>query len=98
MSARQKSKGDDPLEPPRARTRTEGSAPVEPDQDREKPEQDQAAEQDQTAEDETKRKFREALAAKQGRRKGEDHIDNPQQHVHNQGPVETKRTFRRKTG
>ena len=48
-------------------------------------------------EDETKRKFREALEAKQGRR-GEAHIDskadNPQPH----GPVETKRVFRRKTG
>jgi hypothetical protein len=73
------------------------SAREKPDQDREKPEQDQAAEQDQTAEDETKRKFREALAAKQGR-KGEDHIDNGPQHVHGQGPVETRRTFRRKTG
>jgi len=62
------------------------------------PQQEQAPEEDQAPEDETKRKFREALAAKQGRRKGEDHIDNPQQHVHNQGPVETKRTFRRKTG
>jgi hypothetical protein len=55
----------------------------------------------QTPEDETKRKFREALEAKQGR-KGEDHIDNQTdkdpQHVHSQGPVETKRTFRRKTG
>ena len=36
------------------------------------------ASQDQVPEDETKRKFREALAAKQGR-KGEDHIDNAQQ-------------------
>ena len=62
-----------------------------------KPGQDQASEQDQTPEDETKRKFREALAAKQGR-KGEDHIDNAPQQVHPQGPVETKRTFRRKTG
>ncbi|HJY43211.1 MAG TPA: DUF5302 domain-containing protein [Propionibacteriaceae bacterium] len=61
------------------------------------PDQDPAPEQGQTPEEETKRKFREALAAKQGR-KGEDHIDNPQQHVHTQGPVETKRTFRRKTG
>jgi hypothetical protein len=52
----------------------------------------------QAPEDETKRKFREALAAKQGR-KGEDHIDNAQQHIHPHGPVETKRTtFRRKTG
>jgi len=57
--------------------------------------------QKQTPEDETKRRFREALAAKQGR-KGEDHVhehtDRGQQHVHNHGPVETKRTFRRKTG
>ena len=57
--------------------------------------------QKQTPEDETKAKFREALAAKQGR-KGEDHIDNQtdrgSQHGHTQGPVETKRTFRRKTG
>ena len=96
MSADEMNKGDDPLETPRAGTRTRGSAPMEPDQDR-APEHDLASEQDQTPEDETKRKFREALAAKQGR-KGEDHIDNPQQHVHTQGPVETKRTFRRKTG
>jgi hypothetical protein len=102
MSARKMSKGDDPFEPPRARTRTPESAPMKsdqaqaPEQDQE-PEQDQAPEEDQAPEDETKRKFREALAAKQGR-KGEDHIDNPQQHVHNHGPVETKRTFRRKTG
>jgi hypothetical protein len=90
------SKGDDPLEPPRARTRTPESAPMKSNQDQ-VPEQDQVSAQDQAPEDETKRKFREALAAKQGR-KGEDHIDNPQQHVHNHGPVETKRTFRRKTG
>jgi hypothetical protein len=115
MSARKVSKGDDPLEPPRARTRTPESAPMKsmskgddpfepprartrtPESAPMKSNQDQALEQDQAPEDETKRKFREALAAKQGR-KGEDHIDNPQQHVHNQGPVETKRTFRRKTG
>ena len=90
MSARETSKGDDPVEPPQARTTTQGRAPEKPDQDR-------APEQDQITEDETKRKFREALAAKQGR-KGEDHIDNAQQHVHAQGPIETKRTFRRKTG
>ena len=48
-------------------------------------------------EDETRRKFREALAAKQGR-KGEDHIDNEPGNVHSHGPVENKRTFRRKTG
>jgi len=47
--------------------------------------------------EETKRKFREALEAKKGRR-GEDHIDDGRQHVHGHGPVETKRTFRRKTG
>ena len=51
----------------------------------------------QQTEDETKRKFREALAAKQGR-KGEDNIDNGPQQVHGHGPVETKRNFRRKTG
>ena len=47
--------------------------------------------------DETKRKFREALEAKQGRQ-GEAHIESesPTQHAH--GPVESKRTFRRKTG
>src|SRR4030095_11866458 len=48
--------------------------------------------QKQTPEEETKRRFREALAAKQGR-KGEDHVDEHtdrgQQHVHNHGPVET---------
>lgn len=47
--------------------------------------------------EETKRKFREALAAKQGRH-GEDHIDGGQQPGHAHGRIETKRTFRRKTG
>ncbi|MET0695575.1 MAG: DUF5302 domain-containing protein [Propionibacteriaceae bacterium] len=50
-----------------------------------------------TPEDETKRKFREALEAKKGRQ-GEDHIDEGPQHVHAHGPVDTKRVFRRKTG
>ncbi len=46
----------------------------------------------------TKRKFREALEAKKGRR-GEDHIDDGQQrNTHPHGPVEAKRVFRRKTG
>ena len=49
--------------------------------------------------DETKRKFREALAAKQGRQ-GQDHLDGAGKaggHAH--GPAEGKRnTFRRKTG
>ncbi len=58
---------------------------------------DQTTAADDPAE-ETKRKFREALEAKKGRR-GEDHIDEGgPQHVHGHGPVETKRTFRRKTG
>lgn len=48
-------------------------------------------------EDETKRKFREALAAKQGRH-GEDHLDNGPKNAHAHGPVDAKRTFRRKTG
>ena len=47
--------------------------------------------------EETKRKFREALAAKEGRQ-GEDHIDNEPSQGHAHGPVETKRPFRRKTG
>jgi hypothetical protein len=50
-----------------------------------------------TPEDETKKKFREALEAKQGRQ-GEAHIDNQTTTQHAHGPVETKRTFRRKTG
>ena len=48
-------------------------------------------------EDETKRKFREALEAKQGRR-GEDHIDSKGRQSAAPWPVETKRVFRRKTG
>ena len=55
------------------------------------------ADDESTPEDETRRKFREALAAKQGR-KGEDHIDNQPTNVHAHGPMDTKRTFRRKTG
>jgi hypothetical protein len=54
-------------------------------------------EDETTPEEETKRKFREALAAKQGR-KGEDNVDTGPQQVHSHGPIETKRTFRRKTG
>lgn len=48
--------------------------------------------------DETKRRFREALAAKQGRH-GQDHLDGGGKaggHAH--GQAEGKRTFRRKTG
>jgi len=49
--------------------------------------------------DETKRKFREALAAKHGREaEGEAHLDSEPRDTHAHGPVESKRTFRRKTG
>lgn len=48
-------------------------------------------------EDDMKRKFREALEAKKGRR-GEDHLDAGSTTAHAHGPVEAKRTFRRKTG
>jgi hypothetical protein len=47
--------------------------------------------------DDMKRKFREALEAKKGKR-GEDHLDSGQPTAHPHGPVEAKRTFRRKTG
>lgn len=47
--------------------------------------------------EETKRKFKEALAAKQGR-SGEDRVTDAPTHVHSHGPVESKRVFRRKTG
>ena len=52
---------------------------------------------DAKAADETKRKFREALAAKQGR-EGEAHLDGKQDQVSPHGKVESKRVFRRKTG
>ncbi len=51
----------------------------------------------ESGEDEMKRKFREALAAKQGRH-GEDHLDGGQRGGQAHGRIETKRTFRRKTG
>jgi hypothetical protein len=51
----------------------------------------------ETPAEQNKRKFREALAAKQ-RRHGEDHIDTDPKRPSAHGPVETKRTFRRKTG
>ena len=47
--------------------------------------------------EETKRRFREALAAKKARH-GEDHLDAGQNAGHAHGRVESKRTFRRKTG
>jgi Family of unknown function (DUF5302) len=51
----------------------------------------------ETPAEETKRKFREALDAKKARQ-GEDHLDAGQHPGHAHGRVETKRTFRRKTG
>ncbi|MDN5760919.1 MAG: DUF5302 domain-containing protein [Microlunatus sp.] len=58
---------------------------------------DKTPDQDGPPEDENKRKFREALEAKKGRR-GEDHLDAGTQPVQPHGPIETKRTFRRKSG
>ncbi|HEY0238858.1 MAG TPA: DUF5302 domain-containing protein [Friedmanniella sp.] len=52
---------------------------------------------DKTSAEETKRRFREALDAKKARH-GEDHLDAGQTPGHAHGRVETKRTFRRKTG
>jgi hypothetical protein len=49
------------------------------------------------SEDETKRKFREALEAKQGRQ-GEAHLDAGRDPVQPHGPVDAKRVYRRKTG
>ena len=49
--------------------------------------------------DDTKRKFREALEAKQGRQaEGEAHLDTEASQTQAHGPVDAKRTFRRKTG
>ena len=49
--------------------------------------------------DETKRKFREALEAKQGRAsEGEAQTNLAPGDSHAHGPVDAKRTFRRKTG
>ena len=57
--------------------------------DKAQPDQAPTSGQAHTPEDENKRRFREALEAKKGRR-GEDHIDDGPQHVHAHGPVETK--------
>ena len=54
--------------------------------------------QQKPVEDETKRKFREALEAKQSRRDGEAHLDGGQDTPQPHGPVDSKRVFRRKTG
>jgi hypothetical protein len=58
---------------------------------------DKPSDQATTPEDETKRKFREALEAKKGR-KGEDHLEAGAPPTHPHGPVDAKRVFRRKTG
>ncbi|WP_395243486.1 DUF5302 domain-containing protein [Agromyces sp. MMS24-K17] len=50
--------------------------------------------------DETKRKFREALARKNAsakQREGEAHLDGSGQARHSQGPADHKREFRRKS-
>lgn len=47
--------------------------------------------------DDLKRRFQQALAAKQGRR-GEDHLDGGRTTGHAHGRIQTKRTFRRKSG
>lgn len=48
-------------------------------------------------EDETKRKFRQALEAKHGRQ-GEAHLDGGKDQAQPHGPVDAKRVHRRKTG
>ena len=58
----------------------------------------QNSDAEESAQEATKRRFREALEAKQGRQ-GTDHVEadpHPTEHAH--GPVNEKRTFRRKTG
>jgi hypothetical protein len=59
---------------------------------------DEPAAQAETSEDETKRKFREALEAKKSGRRGEAHLDAGQQPAQPHGPVDAKRVFRRKSG
>ena len=58
---------------------------------------DKSSDQAGAPEDETKRKFREALEAKKGRR-GEDHLDAGTHQISPHGPVDAKRVFRRKSG
>ena len=58
---------------------------------------DKRSDQAATPEDETKRRFREALEAKKGRQ-GEDHLDGGTHPVTPHGPVDAKRVFRRKSG
>jgi hypothetical protein len=51
------------------------------------------------AEDDVKRKFREALERKQAHaRSGSSHEDGGAKNLHTHGPAANKRTFRRKSG
>lgn len=58
---------------------------------------DKPSEQAATPEDETKRRFREALDAKKAR-PGETHLDGGSHPRQPHGPVDAKRVFRRKSG
>jgi hypothetical protein len=81
-------------------TPTDVTAPTEEASAEETPVEEAPANEppaNETPAEENKRKFREALAAKQ-RRHGEDHIDTDPQRPQTHGPVDAKRTFRRKTG
>ena len=50
-------------------------------------------------EDDTKRKFREALDRKKAKSAGaSDHKDGGDKHSRTHGPVESRREFRRKSG
>lgn len=54
---------------------------------------------DSTPQDETKRKFREALDRKNAKSSGgSDHKDAGSKQPHAHGPMENRREFRRKSG
>lgn len=57
----------------------------------------ETADDAESAPEATKRRFREALAAKHGQ-EGEDHIDTNPRQADPHPPMNDKRTFRRKTG
>lgn len=59
----------------------------------------ESASEDVTPEDDTKRKFREALERKQAKAAdGASHADGGNKQSHAHGPAEQRRTFRRKSG
>lgn len=63
------------------------------------PEGRSEATRESTPEDDTKRKFREALERKKARSSGSsDHKDGAQKQPRAHGPVENRREFRRKSG